>query len=178
MNGASEEQSANSNGRVPLRPPLSREHQLVVGRVLASKPLPFKPTPFPRERLSTITMWASVGVAMAGWVAWHVWLRASWATALVAAGIAGCFAARVFFLPVARRQAVGLIRGHDGFICPRCHYPLSTLPDEGQCPECATLYTRDQIVSMWKWKYKLKDPFTRRTESFRRVSPQRPSLKR
>ncbi len=65
-------------------------------------------------------------------------------------------------MPLMRRRAKAFIRRHEGFICPSCHYPLGTLPDEGQCPECATLYTRAQVVDMWKWSYKLKDRFPTR----------------
>ena len=50
---------------------------------------------------------------------------------------------------------------HSGFICPRCHYSLRALDDEGVCPECGTQYTRASVVALWEHAYSLGHRYPR-----------------
>lgn len=38
----------------------------------------------------------------------------------------------------------------DGRLCPRCHYNLAGLTDEGHCPECGEPYSPDQLAEAWR----------------------------
>ena len=144
---------------VPARSPLTREQQLVVGRILVSKPLPFRPRPFRYEWASTFGGLAFIVVLVLSWIIWFLLGHRSSIGSFVAIGAGGNLILAIGVAPLVRRRARAFIRLHEGFICPTCHYPLGALPDEGQCPECATLYTRVQVVEMWKWTYKMKDRF-------------------
>lgn len=42
------------------------------------------------------------------------------------------------------------LRQSDGMLCPRCHYDLAGLSDEGQCPECAEPYSKDRLATAWR----------------------------
>jgi ssDNA-binding Zn-finger/Zn-ribbon topoisomerase 1 len=55
------------------------------------------------------------------------------------------------------RRARRIILKHDFRICPRCRYFLHGLPDEGSCPECGNRFGREQLVSLWKKRYRLCD---------------------
>lgn len=143
----------------PARSPLTREQQLVVGRILVSKPLPLRPK---RLRFELVSAFGGLTVTVVLVVAWILWFVSGQRTSIAPFLVAATAINLVFAIavaPLARRRAQAFIRLHQGFICPTCHYPLGSLPDEGQCPECATLYTRAQIVDMWKWSYRMKDRF-------------------
>lgn len=45
-------------------------------------------------------------------------------------------------------------REHGGRLCVKCHYPLTSLPDEGDCPECGRRYRVDRVIAAWR----LRDP--------------------
>ncbi len=154
----SEEGGKDSSGGA-----LTREQRLLIGRILVSKPLPVRPKRFRSEWLSTF---GSFGVSVVLFIVWICWALARGGVRtsiipLLAVTVVNIVMGIVVY-PMIRRRAVAFIRKHEAFICPCCHYPLGSLPDEGQCPECATLYTRAQVVDMWKWSYKLKDPFPTR----------------
>ena len=140
---------------------LTREQQLLVGRILVSKPLPTRPRRFRFEWLSTFGSFGLTVVLLIVWVCWILargGVQASVGPFLAIVTVVNVVMG-VLVYPMIRRRAVAFIRKHEAFICPCCHYPLGSLPDEGQCPECATLYTRAQVVDMWKWSYTLKDRF-------------------
>jgi len=52
------------------------------------------------------------------------------------------------------REAEKHLRPHGGLICLRCHYPLTSLPPEGRCPECGLEFEAADVVRRWSWAYK------------------------
>lgn len=60
-----------------------------------------------------------------------------------------------------RTSVDALLEPHQGFVCPRCHYPLTGCPDEDQCPECGTLYTRAEVIDLWTRTFNLKHDWPR-----------------
>ncbi len=44
---------------------------------------------------------------------------------------------------------------HGAAVCPRCHFSLKGLGQEGVCPECSTVFTLARVVTMWEQSYRL-----------------------
>lgn len=149
------------DGRVPL----TNEQRRIVEKVLHSRPTPVAPHPTLAQRCGNYSLIA-------------LYCTLSALLVLVALGVVPLYS--VYFLlpaalavqfliptylpfstrnakPVTLRHIRKLIDPHHGFVCLRCHYPLTSLPDDGQCPECGTLYTRQNTVHAWKHAYKLAD---------------------
>lgn len=42
---------------------------------------------------------------------------------------------------------------HDFFLCVWCRYPLTGLPDEGECPECGAGYERENCRTLYQQAY-------------------------
>lgn len=59
-------------------------------------------------------------------------------------------------LPVVVGVGVGVyfwlrvfVRTHNGQICSRCNYPLSSLPAPGACPECGKAFGANRDRDYW-----------------------------
>lgn len=49
-----------------------------------------------------------------------------------------------------RKASRRLLVPAGGFVCLKCHYPLTGQPDEGECPECGMPYIRYHTVRTWR----------------------------
>jgi uncharacterized paraquat-inducible protein A len=49
-----------------------------------------------------------------------------------------------------RKRSFALLTPHQGLVCPRCHYSLASSPEQGECPECGTRYTRAEVLKLWR----------------------------
>ncbi|MBX3357678.1 MAG: hypothetical protein KF745_04540 [Phycisphaeraceae bacterium] len=126
----------------------------------APLPLPDRPKRIRSERRFLAVFWP-IAVPCAGV---YVWLSLTSGMGLdsFVAGEATIIVALVFVFRSTRiRIARALLKPHGGFVCPRCHYTLSALPDAGECPECGTSYTREGVVALWERAYGLKQRFPR-----------------
>ena len=147
------------------RPALTRDQQLLIGRILVSKPLPDRPAPFRSDWAWQFGGYLVLFVVCAAFCLFISLVRRGAVAPVLGLGSAAGVAWGFVSARYARSRHLAFIRAHNAFICPRCHYPLGTLPDEGQCPECATLYTRAQVVDIWKWSYRMRDNFPIRSST-------------
>lgn len=125
--------------------------------------LPTHPKPPRSVRVLTPTYWAAVAVVVLVFLneliagRWQIFFETQWIPYFLCLGVALIFAHRF----IRRSLARNFLSKHRGFICPRCHYALTTLPDVGLCPECGTSYTRSDVVVLWENEYGLENRFPR-----------------
>jgi hypothetical protein len=127
------------------------------------QPLPSRPTPPRSLRIFQFAYWALLFSFLA-FVAWKLIsgeLVIIWENPWL--GSFAMLATAFFFMyRYTRAQVIrNFLSPHSGFICPRCHYGLRALPDEGTCPECGTTYTRASIVALWEHTYRLGQRYPR-----------------
>lgn len=159
----SEEDIARTLSKINARidSPLTQEQERVVQKMLRSQPMLLAPHPTRGQRKLLYAEFAVGGLVLAFMLlsVLHVLPRPPaivfGITSLVL--IFGSRAINHWHDRLTRRYIHALLLPHHGFVCLRCHYPLTSLSDEGQCPECGTLYTREQTVRAWKEASKLKD---------------------
>lgn len=104
--------------------------------------------------LPVIIAWclqAALGLRLSG-----TWLLVA---VLVSVAVSPIIAARLE--RIRGQRARRFLDAHQGFVCPRCHYVLTTCPSVGICPECGTLYTRSRVVDLWTEAYQLKHNWPR-----------------
>lgn len=162
----SEEDIARSLSTINARigTPLTQEQERVVQKMLRRQPMLLGPRPTLGQRrlmYAGLAFFILVGILITLSL-WGV-LPRSLSGVLVGVSLSMFFGARAINRweeRLVRRSILALLAPHRGFVCLRCHYPLTSLPDDGQCPECGTLYTREQTVRAWKDAYKLKDDWT------------------
>lgn len=49
-----------------------------------------------------------------------------------------------------RRALLRQAAACEGRMCLRCHYPLTSLPEAGTCPECGEGYKAEDLVRTWR----------------------------
>lgn len=59
------------------------------------------------------------------------------------------------FTGMRRRRIRKFLDPHGAAVCPRCHFSLKGLGQEGVCPECSTVFTLARVVTMWEQAYRL-----------------------
>lgn len=57
-----------------------------------------------------------------------------------------------------RRATKKRAERHGNFLCPWCRYALSSLPDEGVCPECGARYKRSVCEMLYQNAYRAYQP--------------------
>lgn len=152
----------DENGEQTSGRSLNQEQRRVIERVRASSPMQLWPRAIERMRWYD---WVGVALMIVFVIAILYQLLAQplpsgWSIGMSAVLSVAVFAG-VASARLARRRSAAIIRAHKGFLCPHCHYALGGCPDEGSCPECGTLYRRDELVRMWKSAYGLNDQFPR-----------------
>jgi len=56
---------------------------------------------------------------------------------------------------VATRRGRRAIRRRDYLVCPACGYSLKGLPRFDCCPECGLLCKPEEVIQMWKRRYRV-----------------------
>ena len=153
----------------PAQSPLTPEQERIAQKVLSSHSMPAVPSPTRSQTLGNYAAVAYYCLVLGLFVGSILRVLPTLAV-LAAIPLAVVMQFGVpNYLPSSTKDAKSFTRRHirkllaplHGFVCLRCHYPLTALPDTGQCPECGTLYTREQTVRAWKDAYKLKDDWER-----------------
>jgi hypothetical protein len=125
--------------------------------------MPEQPTRLRGERVLIAALWSlSIATAVIG--AWKLWtgelvinFDTQWVVGIGFIFVAFWTAYHFGRVQVGRR----FLSPHGAFVCPRCHYSLRRLPDQGSCPECGTNYTRAQVVAMWERHFRLHGRYAR-----------------
>jgi RNA polymerase subunit RPABC4/transcription elongation factor Spt4 len=61
-----------------------------------------------------------------------------------------CIVVGVLLHSRGRSRLCRRLQESDGRLCPRCHYNLTGLTDEGHCPECGEPYSPDRLAEAWR----------------------------
>lgn len=73
---------------------------------------------------------------------------------VMAFGVIACW-----LIPIQiRRSTKERAKRHENFLCPWCRYALTSLPDEGTCPECGARYKRSVCVMLYQCAYREYQP--------------------
>jgi hypothetical protein len=144
--------SASSNQLPP-------EQEQAVRRVLASQPAlshPVLPTSLKWLQTAGMLVPLVYGVALLPLVVYRsstVATRIFW----TAVAFQLCATTLLFILTLrARARIRKMLAPHECFVCLRCHYPLSTLAEHGQCPECGTFYLKSEVVRAWRVAFHIR----------------------
>lgn len=119
-------------------------------------PLPMRPGRTHADLVALLSiLTAQVGVSFGCFF----WFTSSWPRAMIALGVVMLIAVTAQIVAVRQRlRLVRLVKEHKGLVCPRCRYPLDTLPlAADRCPECATAADRLEIVRMWRRNYAISE---------------------
>ncbi|HVU65362.1 MAG TPA: hypothetical protein VHC70_15380 [Phycisphaerales bacterium] len=135
---------------------LPPDQERAVRRVLASQPALSHPLPTSRlKRLRTIALIAPLtyGLALFPLVLYRssaAAIRVFW----VVLSLEIITSIILLILNLRERKRIQqMLAPHECFVCLFCHYPLSELPEHGQCPECGTFYNRPEVIRAWKTAY-------------------------
>jgi len=65
----------------------------------------------------------------------------------------------IWLIPIEIRRATKKrAKRHGNFLCPWCRYALTSLPDEGICPECGARYRRAVCETLYQCAYREFQP--------------------
>ncbi len=101
--------------------------------------------------------WSLGGVFMVGYIGVHIVGLMQYAGLVMLMGFAVLFIC--WFIPLEIRRATKIrAKRHGNFLCPWCRYALTSLPDEGVCPECGARYKRSVCEMLYQNAYRAYQP--------------------
>ncbi len=133
--------------------------------LFTSEDLPKRPTRLPGESFARMN-WGIPAGLLIGWVIMSA-IRGEWNWAALVGTLIAIVIAMGIVRPLARaryrKAARHLLVPAGGFVCLKCHYPLTGNADEGVCPECDMPYTRYHTIRTWREYSPIADQLPRPT---------------
>ncbi|MBO6512853.1 MAG: hypothetical protein JJ974_02660 [Phycisphaerales bacterium] len=101
--------------------------------------------------------WSLGGVFIAGYIGINIAGFQQYAGLMMLAALAAVFICWLIPLEI-RRATRKRAERHDNFLCPWCRYALTSLPDEGVCPECGSRYKKSVCQMLYQCAYRPYQP--------------------
>ena len=114
----------------------------------------------PRRGVSPIlgtTRWVVGGVVMVGYFIIPFTPLRAYVGFLTLIMLAGVLVTWLIPLEI-RRATKKRAKRHGNFLCPWCRYALTSLPNEGVCPECGARYKRSVCEMLYQNAYRAYQP--------------------